>query len=464
MGMQEVRSVNIVAAKPLGRLDAKTCPGPEYVSYSQLSDLPACSFDFGDNGYAASSNYGGEVLQMTTPSDEHGIIFARGDFEYSLYLALARGQKERGGKSSFGLKVASSDEFASNPVSLERPVLAAQPMITHTQQNGPRYRPCCMIERGTYNYRWPFNEFCLHIDNSSPSSPAQGETDSKWTSCICPVGCREVDPCGGRSIVPVGTFAMVSFIRGGVLYQLLRLDPRHQGADNERTEKAELILTIEGPMRLQSFRRLNRRSKEGEIVLCECKKHSDSACLVGTLDGSTIHWQAELFQFDSSSGRPATRVSLKPLKDDKEKKDHCFKTDDNLESLPRFQAELAEIDADSCHVFVAAFRLVDETSPTYSNPIEMPPHEAIRDFLLSGCSEARGTASMWRSIFSERQENLECISELCEENIVGRCLEKILSVDVVPARVPQEILEPFRHLALVSNMFLRANVDLKAVL
>jgi hypothetical protein len=119
--MHEVSTVKIAEAKPFDQLDAKSCAGPEYVSYSQLSDLPACSFDFGDNGYAASSNYGGEILQMTTPSDEHGIIFARGDFEYSLYLALARGQKERGGKSSFGLKVASSDEFATDPVSLGPP-------------------------------------------------------------------------------------------------------------------------------------------------------------------------------------------------------------------------------------------------------------------------------------------------------------------------------------------------------
>ena len=112
--MREVSSN--IPSRNSRRLSLKPCSGPEYVSYSQLSDLPACSFDFGDNGYAASSNYGGEVLQMTRPSDEHGIIFARGDFEYSLYLALARGQKERGGKSSFGLKVSSSDDFANHPV------------------------------------------------------------------------------------------------------------------------------------------------------------------------------------------------------------------------------------------------------------------------------------------------------------------------------------------------------------
>jgi hypothetical protein len=87
--------------------------GPEYISYSEFADLPACSFDFGDQGYAASSNYGGDLLQMTARSDKHGILFARGDFEYSLYLSLARGQRERGEKSAFGLQVTVPEQSAS---------------------------------------------------------------------------------------------------------------------------------------------------------------------------------------------------------------------------------------------------------------------------------------------------------------------------------------------------------------
>lgn len=54
---------------------------------------------------------------MTAPSDDHGLVFARGDFEYSLYLALARGQKQKGGKSAFGLKIALADELAKDKVS-----------------------------------------------------------------------------------------------------------------------------------------------------------------------------------------------------------------------------------------------------------------------------------------------------------------------------------------------------------
>ena len=91
--------------------------GREYISYSHLSDFPACSFDFGHDGYAASSNQGGELLQMTVPSKDHGLVFVRGDFEYSLYLSLARAHKTSGGSSAFGLKLETSDEYVRDRVS-----------------------------------------------------------------------------------------------------------------------------------------------------------------------------------------------------------------------------------------------------------------------------------------------------------------------------------------------------------
>ncbi|RYP48275.1 hypothetical protein DL768_005828 [Monosporascus sp. mg162] len=101
---------------------------PAYVSYSEFSDHPACSFDFGHEGYAASCNYGGELLQMTAPSKNHGIVFARGDFQYSPYLDR----------------------------------LAVLMMIS-------------MGEHGCYNYRWPFNKYSLCVDK--PVAQKDGETN-----------------------------------------------------------------------------------------------------------------------------------------------------------------------------------------------------------------------------------------------------------------------------------------------
>jgi hypothetical protein len=97
-------------------IEASNVLGNAFVSYFRYNEHPACSFDFGQNGFAASCNYGGELLQVTAPSDDYGILFARGDFEYSLYLSLARGQRTKGGKSSFGLKMASTPEPPDNKV------------------------------------------------------------------------------------------------------------------------------------------------------------------------------------------------------------------------------------------------------------------------------------------------------------------------------------------------------------
>ncbi|KAK4210373.1 hypothetical protein QBC37DRAFT_322240 [Rhypophila decipiens] len=416
-------------------------PGPEYVSYSQLSDLPACSFDFGNDGFAASCNYGGELLQMTAPSDDHGLVYARGDFEYSLYLALARGQKEKGGKSAFGLKVAPSDELAKHG-------------------EGPRFRPCCMVERGCFNYRWPFNEFCLHVDTPKPRP-----TSTPPTSTASSPGAPDVTSNKQKiAASPVGTFSLASYVRDGVLYQILRLSPTLQPGV---AKTAELVLTVEPPMRLQSFLRLNQPdSKETEVGLKACEKHD--ACVSGGLPVtkdrgpvSDMHWRADLFRLESGRAMP---IKLARLGKEKEKKDHVFKIGDDFDSLPRFQADLKSLDTNAHHIFVASFRLFED-SKTQPLTASLPPQtclspQSISDFVRNGEADAPGTAPLWQATFNERQESMDCVSELCEGSVVGRCLEKILRVDLVPATMPQSNQ---KHFTLVSNMFLKATVDLKSM-
>src|SRR5277367_1110931 len=77
--------------------------GPTFTSYFQFSHLPSCSFDWGENGYAGSSNHGGELLYLSAPSKTKGLIIARGHFATSLYASLSRAQIEFGGPSTFGL-------------------------------------------------------------------------------------------------------------------------------------------------------------------------------------------------------------------------------------------------------------------------------------------------------------------------------------------------------------------------
>lgn len=57
---------------------------------------------------------------MTARSEDHGILFARDDFEYSLYLSIGRAQRERGGKATFGLKMPAFSEIAKEDVRLAK--------------------------------------------------------------------------------------------------------------------------------------------------------------------------------------------------------------------------------------------------------------------------------------------------------------------------------------------------------
>jgi hypothetical protein len=70
---------------------------------------------------------------------------------------------------------------------------------------------------------------------------------------------------------------------------------------------------------------------------------------------------------------------------------------------------------------------------------------------------------MWRSIFLERERETYSSSELSEVHLVARCLEKILHVDLVFTKVDNGELER-DYQAVVSNVFLRGRLDLKAFL
>ncbi|RYP67448.1 hypothetical protein DL771_007226 [Monosporascus sp. 5C6A] len=408
--------------------------GPTYVSYSDFSDRPACSFDFGQGGFAASCNYGGELLMMTAPSAQHGILFALGDFEYSLYLSLARGQRERGGKSTFGLKVASSSNFDANTT-------------------GPRFLLGSVVERGCYNYRWPFNEYSLHVDRPVVEPIVRagintGNTDSQ----------------GGktrkREQIEVGTCAMVSFMMDGVLYQVLRLDYQCQpGARSceKVPDGTELTLTMDGPMRAQSFPNLNQpnNSMTTDVVSIGSlhPKYINAASFSG--ENGMVYWQATLSEFDVGS-RDYKEIQLEISH---EKKDHCSKH--SGKNFPLCTARLRPNVTSGPHIFVATFRICEDNAAPPITARNLLYVDIFKSMVIGPQNEL-ATGAMWQSIFYKRQEGTEFFSELCEVNIVARCLEKILDVDLVPTAC-HTVEWASRPLALVSNLFLEANVDLKAL-
>jgi hypothetical protein len=69
---------------------------------------------------------------------------------------------------------------------------------------------------------------------------------------------------------------------------------------------------------------------------------------------------------------------------------------------------------------------------------------------------------MWHDIFFQREIAKNLASELTEVNLVARCLERILHVDAVP-QGPKEA-NRMRHLALLNNIVLGAELDMQALL
>ncbi|RYP76969.1 hypothetical protein DL770_007143 [Monosporascus sp. CRB-9-2] len=429
-----------------------TCRGPAYVSYSEFSDHPACSFDFGHQGYAASCNSGGELLQMTAPSKKHGIVFARGDFQYSLYLSLARGQRERGGKSTFGLKLESSKD--------------------PDDADGARFYLGPMVERGCYNYRWPFNQYSLHVSRSVVQKDGEANITPRKTGHI---GDKNHHLKEKGKLEEVGTCSLLSFVKDGVLYQVLRVDHEcHPSAKacGKVEDSTELILRIDGPMRFESFIKLCRSNKDtfGSTETDELegfwhKKHAsvDSFELEAgkrLKAGREFCWRASLCEFDLESG------SYKGIKlEEKDgKQGHRWK--DPGEWWPVYKARVGGNGTKASRIFIASFRLHEvaeapvgvEACVTTRN---LSPDD-ISKFIGTGPRNELATAAMWKSIFYERQAKIECISELCEVDLVARCLEKILDVDLVPVTFPT-VTWASPSLALVSNLFLNANIDLKSL-
>jgi hypothetical protein len=80
------------------------------------------------------------------------------------------------------------------------------------------------------------------------------------------------------------------------------------------------------------------------------------------------------------------------------------------------------------------------------------------------------TGAMWEGIFLDRRTyraGQESVLDFAELHMIGRSLEKILQVDIIPAAFfDDDDNELYRQTssALVSNLFVKASVDLEALL
>ncbi|KAI4860066.1 hypothetical protein F4820DRAFT_462006 [Hypoxylon rubiginosum] len=371
--------------------------GPTYISYSELSDRLACSFEFGENGCAASCNYGGELLNMSATDKEQGIIFAHGNFESTYYASLARAQRHDGGKATFGLGIAVNQDPLHT---------AASP---NENSRDSRLELGQMTERGCFNYRWPYNEYALLLHEKKDSGPKE-----------------------------IGTCARVSFVKDGILYQVIRLEKECRPEANIYHYvpwSVKVALAVGGPINFAAF------------------NTEDSSTHLRVSKGLASQLEIRVSQLSGDKYDPLCLEWPDNKDNESTAEGPCY----TFADLPDGKRPLT---------LIAEFRLrkVDGKSPSWP---ETPTSAQIYDHLGVYPYSRMATGVMWETIFLKREQESNYFSELPEANLVGRCVEKILAVDLVPTAFKNNDnleFEEMESLTLVSNLFLRPSINLESFL
>ncbi|KAI1186113.1 hypothetical protein F5B17DRAFT_405252 [Nemania serpens] len=456
--------------------------GASYISYNQFNNLPANAFEFGADGFAGACNFGGELLHLSAPSKDHGLVFARGAFSNSLYACLSRAQMESGGSATFGLRLFAGKE--SN------------------------FRLGNMVERGCFNYRWPVNEYSLFSTKDKNSS----ETE-------------------------VGTCTRFSYIKDGVCYQVMRLEQRslpdvNQGGAYPLFPKdGNIVLDIGGSISFQLLKSMSASNNEGSCSAESFEDKSSSNCLRLIHESQDIRLEARVYQLDQSATDdpsaddddsadevdPFILLDLQhidPISESSNLYPSCqssslkpqFSSSTNFSAAPSstpylFATQVPTVTSSTDHgsivtapvewvyrataklhpsskkcggprnrseTFIAAIRLVQGGDPVTetkspSIPSSKKMHqdvwvEPVRwDRVLD--PESQGTGVMWETILQSRALHTDSMTEFTEISLMARCLEKILQVDLVPDFYGTEN----QPMALISNLFMHPTVNLRSL-
>ena len=168
---------------------------------------------------------------------------ARGNFSTTLYAALSRTQVEFGGPSTFGLEIARTDHFY--PRDGSEPATGGS-TIRSSFSLGK------MIERGCFNYRFPFNEYYLdlHPGLDSEIAPAPAATGLGTNTTT--------DTRSAADRKHVGLCQMFSCAMDGMFYQVLRIAQGGHIGDGlslcrHFPGKSQVVLTFGGPLWFRTF-------------------------------------------------------------------------------------------------------------------------------------------------------------------------------------------------------------------
>ncbi|KAK0711804.1 hypothetical protein B0H67DRAFT_301164 [Lasiosphaeris hirsuta] len=438
----------------LESIDGDNCAMP----LDHTKTMPTKSLDFGRDGVTGSVSAWHELLQMTAPDNECGVIFVRGDFPDSPDSILARAQR-RNQRGLFGLE-AKIDE--ASPYVLEP---AVQSLI---------------------NMRWPYTRFNFVRQDLSQMPP--------------------------KSIV-FGHQSVCSFVKEGTLYQIMRITPAQCLRTPPNSETSSVVdsgisplpvtVQVGGMIRMGCANTCVAKpaSKQPERIPIGGRgaqkryiaptglsktfrdRYFDGSCLGGDEGNYSLSCESESHGCRLElrlwvDGKPTPLTNKPPL--DMERTTHVDDDENEGHSLQHASSFYAQHQLDMTWTkpvnIIATFSLIPKGGSAETrvpqtedvDPDVLTNYLGVWDYAVAGWESWTAPYRLWSLILGETPKPSGGDPASFCLNTVGRCLEEVLGVLTVP--VPLSKLgrtwtsADVRPVALVQNIVTCQSVDLASAL
>jgi hypothetical protein len=358
---------------------------------------PSKSLDFGKDGFTGSVSMWHELLQMTAPDPECGLVFVRGDFPDHPDSILARAQR-RNQVGTFGMTI------------------KVPPEANWVQEPTPA--------QGMINLRWPCTRF-------------------HWT--------RSDDKLGS---IDIASFVVCSFYKEGTLYQIARVVPRRltkatPSTSLENVSKAPLASNGSGG----GWDNIEFTVDVGGLIRFGCPstavnrarndKHNPTAVPPPFCDKYTrTPEQGKAFLVSCTSDAHRKRLEIRvwidreaqeltlhdcqsprlqhgPVPTDEHNEECCY--------LHVLKNGLTLQD-DRATVIVASFSLVDAENPLINEAQPVIPYDAVKSYLGVVDRSLWAPYRLWSTLIGPSSST----GDSFELNAIGRAVETILGVASLP--------------------------------
>jgi len=328
-------------------------------------------------------------------------------------------------------------------------------------KNGSSFQLGDLIDRGCFNYRWPVTEHYLDLHPHYHWAKQTRKDREKGVFVPAP---------GSH----VGTCQTFSCVKDNMFYQVLRID---EGSDSDMSfpPDSQIVLTIGGQMYFQSHLHefIENKYTVMDISEVEANHAGYTTTTVRYWDSGGRGLEAKLYQLIDGEYQPLLMSKLEDRNNNQPGKEimltsyHAVSKLAKVHNLPRpYNMPKAPRSA----TFVAAIRVFEGDIGGASFWPQPPNSKSLYDYIGVNPMSVAATGAMWGNIYTKFRT--EPVLELTEYDLIGRSLEKILQVDIVPASFDDDDEDDEsesprkRYETLMSNLFTSAGagISLKSLL